>query len=181
MDPIGSTQTISLLVNRIEHQVQIEARVSLLDVLRETIGLTGAKKGCDQGACGACTVLVNGVRINACLTLAMQCEGMAVVTVEGLADQAGLHPLQSAFIRYDGLQCGYCTPGQLCSAIGMFDEVRKGMPSAVGDAFAALTELEIKERMSGNLCRCGAYGGIAAAIAAVSAQEMADAGAGSTA
>lgn len=109
------------------------------------------------------------------------CEGMEVVTVEVLADQAGLHPLQSAFIRYGGLQCGYCTPGQLCLAIGMFDEVRKGMSSAVGDAFAALSELEIKERMSGNLCRCGAYGGIAAAIAAVSAQEMADAGAGSTA
>ncbi len=178
MDSTGSTPTVSLRVNGAEHRLNIESRVTLLDALRETIGLTGTKKGCNQGACGACTVLVDGVRVNACLTLAMQCEGLEVVTIEGLASVGGLHPLQRAFIRHDGLQCGYCTPGQLCSAVGMIDECRQGMPSAVTgtvatNAHGTLCDLEIKERMSGNLCRCGAYGGITAAIAEVMAQEMA--------
>ncbi len=173
MESTGSTTTVSLRVNGAEHRLDIEARVTLLDALRETLGLAGAKKGCNQGACGACTVLVDGVRVNACLTLAMQCEGLAVVTIEGLATADGLHPLQRAFIRHDGFQCGYCTPGQLCSAVGMIGEFRQGMPSAVTGAAdgAALRELEIRERMSGNLCRCGAYGGINAAIAEVMAEE----------
>jgi xanthine dehydrogenase YagT iron-sulfur-binding subunit len=122
---------VSLHVNGIHHNLQLEARVSLLDALREVIGLTGTKKGCNQGACGACTVLVDGERINSCLALAVQYEGRRITTIEGLANQDGLHPLQTAFIKHDGLQCGYCTPGQICSAIGMFNEFQSGLPSAV--------------------------------------------------
>jgi xanthine dehydrogenase YagT iron-sulfur-binding subunit len=168
---------VSLHVNGIYHNLQLEARVSLLDALREVIGLTGTKKGCNQGACGACTVLVDGERINSCLALAVQYEGRKITTIEGLANQDGLHPLQTAFIRHDGFQCGYCTPGQICSAIGMFSEFQGGLPSAVtqsmGDTEIAFSEAEIKERMSGNLCRCGAYVGIIDAI-----QEAFQAGAG---
>ncbi len=173
MKSIAAPRTVCLRVNGADHEIDIEARVTLLDALRESIGLNGAKKGCNQGACGACTVLVDGVRINACLTLAMQCEGRDVVTIEGLATADGLHPLQRAFIRHDGFQCGYCTPGQLCSAVGMIGEFRQGMPSAVTDNAdrAAFSDFEIKERMSGNLCRCGAYGGINAAIAEVMTEE----------
>jgi xanthine dehydrogenase YagT iron-sulfur-binding subunit len=157
---------VSLRVNGTLHILEIESRVSLLDLLRDHLQLTGTKKGCDQGACGACTVLVDGERINSCLMLGLQCDGRDVRTVEGLAADGALHPLQQAFIEHDGFQCGYCTPGQLCSAIGMFDELKRGTPSAVAaDAVSGeLTDAELRERMSGNVCRCGAYIGIREAI-----------------
>jgi len=146
-----------------------DPRVSLLEFLREHLHLFGAKKGCNQGACGACTVLLDDERILSCLTLAVQCEGRSVTTVEGLASQEGLHPLQQAFIEHDGFQCGYCTPGQICSAIGMAGELKRGVPSHVTRDLVAdgieLSHDELRERMSGNLCRCGAYNGIASAIA----------------
>ena len=145
-----------------------DPRVSLLDLLRDRLLLTGTKKGCNQGACGACTVLADGERILSCLTLAVQCEGRSVTTVEGLAEDGALHPLQAAFIAHDGFQCGYCTPGQLCSALGMAAEARRGLPSAVTADLGAdsmpLTRDEVRERMSGNLCRCGAHNGIVDAI-----------------
>ncbi len=150
-------------------EVEVGLRTSLLDLLREELGLMGSKKGCNQGACGACTVLVDGERINSCLALAVQYQGRSITTVEGLSDAEGLHPLQRAFIEHDGFQCGYCTPGQLCSAVAMADEIARGIPSHVtGDLTAetiALDHDELRERMSGNLCRCGAYNGIVAAIA----------------
>jgi xanthine dehydrogenase YagT iron-sulfur-binding subunit len=159
--------SISLNVNGLKRVLVIEARVSLLDALRDHLGLSGTKKGCAQGACGACTVLVDGERINSCLALAMQYEGREIVTIEGLADSGVLHPMQQAFIEHDGFQCGYCTPGQICSAVGMLSEFRSGAPSAVTETGAAsgeLTDAELRERMSGNLCRCGAYVGIREAI-----------------
>jgi xanthine dehydrogenase YagT iron-sulfur-binding subunit len=146
-----------------------DSRISLLDHLRETLHLTGTKKGCNQGACGACTVLVDGERILSCLALAVQYDGREITTIEGLAETAALHPLQAAFIEHDGFQCGYCTPGQICSAIGMAAEARRGVPSHVSADLAAdvvLTRDEIQERMSGNLCRCGAHNGIIDAIQA---------------
>ncbi|GAA0965081.1 2Fe-2S iron-sulfur cluster-binding protein [Acrocarpospora macrocephala] len=146
-----------------------DPRVSLLDFLRETLHLHGTKKGCNQGACGACTVLVDGERIVSCLALAVQYVGRDIVTIEGLAGQDGPHRLQQAFIEHDGFQCGYCTPGQICSAVGMAAEARRGLPSHVTDDLSArriaLTRDELRERMSGNLCRCGAHNGIIAAIA----------------
>ena len=145
-----------------------DARVSLLDLLRDHLDLAGTKKGCNQGACGACTVLVDGERILSCLALAVQYEGRSVTTIEGLSDGGTLHPLQQAFIEHDGFQCGYCTPGQICSAIGMLGEIQRGLPSHVTGDLAngsiALTGDELRERMSGNLCRCGAYNGIVEAI-----------------
>ena len=154
-----------------------DPRVSLLDLLRDHLGLTGTKKGCNQGACGACTVLVDGERILSCLALAVQYEGREITTVEGLASGERLHPLQQAFIEHDGFQCGYCTPGQLCSAIGMVAEVARGVPSVVTADLSAekiLLDLdELRERMSGNLCRCGAYNGIVEAIAETYASEPA--------
>ena len=144
-----------------------DPRISLLDLLREYLHMPGTKKGCNQGACGACTVLVDGERIVSCLALAVQYDGRSVTTVEGLAGEGGLHPLQQAFINHDGFQCGYCTPGQICSAIGMAAEVERGLPSYVSEdlnAPAALSHDEVRERMSGNLCRCGAYNGIIAAV-----------------
>ncbi|GAA3695529.1 2Fe-2S iron-sulfur cluster-binding protein [Sphingomonas cynarae] len=145
-----------------------DPRVSLLDMLRDRMGLTGTKKGCNQGACGACTVLVDGRRIVSCLALAVQYDGAEVTTIEGLAGAGALHPLQAAFVEHDGFQCGYCTPGQICSAIGMAAEVRRGMPSHVtadlSAATIALDRDELRERMSGNLCRCGAHNGIVDAI-----------------
>lgn len=146
-----------------------DPRVSLLDFLRETVGLRGTKKGCNQGACGACTLLVDGARIVSCLALAVQYAGRDVVTIEALAGEDGPHPLQQAFIDHDGFQCGYCTPGQICSAIGMAGELDRGVPSQVTEDLSAkriaLTDDELRERMSGNLCRCGAHNGIVSAIA----------------
>lgn len=153
---------IRMNVNGSAKSLEIEPWVSLLDALRDRLGLTGPKKGCDQGACGACTVLADGRRINACLALAVQYDGCEITTIEGVA-----HPLQEAFVRHDGFQCGYCTPGQICSAIGMLAEYEAGMPSAVTESaigLQGLGEAEIRERMSGNLCRCGAYNGIVDAI-----------------
>jgi xanthine dehydrogenase YagT iron-sulfur-binding subunit len=162
---------VRLTINRTQHELTIDTRTSLLDLLRERLDLTGAKKGCDHGQCGACTVLIDGRRANACLALAVAHDGAEIVTVEGLADgeeTEELHPLQRAFIEHDAFQCGYCTPGQLCSAAGMLREVRDGWPSAVtptGSGEIELTDSEIRERMSGNICRCGAYANIVPAIA----------------
>jgi len=159
---------ITLTVNGNARRLEVDPRISLLDALREQLHLTGTKKGCDHGQCGACTVLINGLRINACLTLAVMHEGDTIVTIEGLGAPGALHPLQTAFIECDGFQCGYCTPGQICSAVGMLAEVEAGWPShATADVAAtspALTDEEIRERMSGNICRCAAYPNIVAAI-----------------
>ena len=167
---LPGTLPVTLQINGTRHDLQLEPRVSLLDALREFAGLSGTKKGCNQGACGACTVLVDGERINSCFALAVQYQGREITTVEGLAQGATggeLHPLQSAFVECDGFQCGYCTPGQLCSAIGMIGEWKAGVPSAVTQNLSGEIEFsdeEIRERMSGNLCRCGAYNGIVEAI-----------------
>jgi xanthine dehydrogenase YagT iron-sulfur-binding subunit len=162
------TVPVHLSVNGETYGLDLEPRVSLLDALREFIGLTGTKKGCNQGACGACTVLADDTRIISCMALAVQYEGRDITTIEGLATDGELHPLQAAFIEHDGFQCGYCTPGQICSAIGMVDEFREGVPSAVtgdiADRMIEFSDAEIKERMSGNLCRCGAYVGICDAV-----------------
>jgi xanthine dehydrogenase YagT iron-sulfur-binding subunit len=159
---------ITLTVNGETHRVDLDLRTSVLDALREHLQLTGTKKGCDHGQCGACTVLINGRRINACLTLAVMHEGDDIVTIEGLGTAGALHPLQRAFVAHDGFQCGYCTPGQICSALAMLGEVQAGWPSHVtadvGEAHIALTDDEIRERMSGNICRCCAYPNIVAAI-----------------
>lgn len=153
---------LRLCVNRVERTVEVDTRTSLLDLLREQLGLTGAKKGCDHGQCGACTVLIDGRRANACLALAVAHQDADVITVEGLAQDGELHPLQAAFVELDALQCGYCTPGQLCSAIGMLRERQQGWPST---ADGEPLEAEISERMNGNLCRCGAYRNLVAVIA----------------
>jgi len=159
-----SKNQVTLRINGADHTLRIEPRVSLLDALREYLGLTGTKKGCNQGACGACTVLVDGERTLSCLAFAIQLEGMAITTVEGLAADGALHPVQNAFVKHDGFQCGYCTPGQICSAVGMIREFRDGVPSAVTVSAMEFSDEEIKERMSGNLCRCGAYVGICEAV-----------------
>jgi xanthine dehydrogenase YagT iron-sulfur-binding subunit len=170
LDQAASPHTIQLTlrINGADRQLEIEPRVSLLDALREYLHLTGTKKGCNQGACGACTVLCDGARVLSCLSLAAQYEGTEVTTIEGLAQDGVLHPVQEAFLENDGFQCGYCTPGQICSAIGMAAEFRAGLPSAVTPDVSSesieLTDEELGERMSGNLCRCGAYVGIRAAI-----------------
>ena len=160
--------SMNFKINGRSHDLMVDPRTSLLDLLREHLRLTGTKKGCDQGACGACTVLVEGVRINSCLALAVQYEGRQITTVEGLSAESELHPLQRAFIEHDGFQCGYCTPGQICSAVAMVEEARRGVPSALTPHLCApslnLTHDELRERMSGNLCRCGAYNGIIDAI-----------------
>jgi xanthine dehydrogenase YagT iron-sulfur-binding subunit len=158
--------TVTLHVNGDERTLEVDTRTSLLDLLRERLGLTGAKKGCDQGQCGACTVLIDGRRANACLALAVAHDGSEITTIEGLANGA-LHPLQAAFVAVDAFQCGYCTPGQICSAVGMLAEAEAGWPShATADVAAApaLDADEIRERMSGNICRCGAYPNIVRAI-----------------
>jgi xanthine dehydrogenase YagT iron-sulfur-binding subunit len=159
----------SLTINGQRHDLSLDPRVTLLDLLRERLSLTGTKKGCDHGQCGACTVLVNGRRVNSCLTLAVSLDGDRVTTVEGLASGDLLHPVQQAFIDYDAFQCGYCTPGQICSAVAALDEVRAGVPSAVtrdlkSQAPLQLTDDEIRERMAGNICRCGAYPNIVTAV-----------------
>ena len=158
---------VSLAVNGRRHALRIDPRVTLLDALREHLQLTGTKKGCDHGQCGACTVIVEGRRINSCLTLAVMHDGDSVTTIEGFGTPARLHPMQAAFVRHDGYQCGYCTPGQICSAIAVLDEIRDGIPSHVS---AELTDkpkptaAEMRERMSGNICRCGAYSNIIEAM-----------------
>jgi xanthine dehydrogenase YagT iron-sulfur-binding subunit len=163
-----------LTVNGAAVSLPEDPRVSLLDLLRERQDLPGTKKGCNQGACGACTVLVDGERMLSCLALAVQFEGREITTIEGLGKPGALHPLQQAFIEHDGFQCGYCTPGQICSAVAMVQELRRGVPSQVTDDLAAeaiaLDRDELRERMSGNLCRCGAYNGIVEAILATYAE-----------
>ena len=167
-----------ITINGSVEELPDDPRVSLLDYVREQLQLHGTKKGCDQGACGACTVLVEGERILACLALAVQYEGRSVTTIEGLAADGALHPLQRAFIADDGFQCGYCTPGQICSAVGMSAEARRGVPSHVTTDLetgtVALSRDELRERMSGNLCRCGAHNGIIDAIAETYAMEAAE-------
>ena len=172
---IGAPRAVRLNVNGHDYDLMLEARVTLLDALREYIGLSGTKKGCDRGQCGACTVLVNDRRINACLALAIAHVGDRIRTIEGLAEGSTLHPVQAAFIEHDGFQCGYCTPGQICSAVAMLAEVRAGAISAATPDVrrtlpVELTDAEIRERMSGNLCRCGAYVGIVAAVRDASAK-----------
>jgi xanthine dehydrogenase YagT iron-sulfur-binding subunit len=162
--PAVQRAEVVLRVNGDEHRLTVDTRATLLDVLRETLGLTGSKKGCDHGQCGACTVLLDGTRINACLALAVAHDGAQLTTIEGLAgDDDALHPMQAAFVEHDAFQCGYCTPGQICSAIGLLDEAR-----AQGE-LDALDDDAIRERLSGNLCRCGAYPNILAAVRAVAA------------
>ena len=161
-------QPLTLRINGAEHNLTIEPRVTLLDALREVLGLTGTKKGCDRGQCGACTVLVDGQRINACLTLAVMQEGRQITTIEGLGRPDAMHPMQAAFLAHDAYQCGYCTPGQICSAVALLDEAKAGAASAVtgdlGEQPVLLADEEIRERMSGNLCRCGAYPNIVSAV-----------------
>ncbi len=167
--PVGSgMKPVALTINGQRHEFMIEPRVTLLDALREHAGLMGTKKGCDRGQCGACTVLVDGQRINACLTLAVMQEDRQITTIEGLGQPDALHPMQAAFLHQDAFQCGYCTPGQICSAVAAVQEARAGAASAVTDDLRqgpiALTDEEIRERMSGNLCRCGAYPNIVKAV-----------------
>ena len=166
--PSGQASACRLTINGEQKEMQIDTRVTLLDLLRDHLHMTGTKKGCDHGQCGACTVLVNGQRINACLSLAVMHDGDTIITVEGLAKGNELHPVQAAFIEHDGYQCGYCTPGQICSAVALLDEVKAGAPSFVTELASLkpvnLTDDEIRERMSGNICRCGAYVGIVAAV-----------------
>lgn len=162
-------------INGASREVDPDIRTSLLDLLRDHLGLTGTKKGCDQGACGACTVLAGGERINACLALAVQYQDVPITTIEGLGTPERLHSLQSAFVEHDGFQCGYCTPGQICSAVGLAAEARRGLPSVVTQDLTAgnavLDDVELRERMSGNLCRCGAHNGIIDAVRQLLAEE----------
>jgi xanthine dehydrogenase YagT iron-sulfur-binding subunit len=167
-EPPSPAVKIDLQINGRSHSLTLDPRTTLLDALREHLALTGSKKGCDHGQCGACTVLIEERRINSCLTLAVMHNGQSVTTIEGLAEAGKLHPLQAAFVEHDGFQCGYCTSGQICSAVGMLAESRSGMPSNVTADLAEpqpeLTDAEIRERMSGNICRCAAYPNIVAAI-----------------
>ena len=168
------TMNVTLRVNGTEHQVMIDPRTTLLDAVRERLHLTGAKKGCDQGQCGACTMIVDGRRIASCLTLAVMQEGHDITTIEGLGTPKNLHPMQAAFVKHDGYQCGYCTPGQICSAVAVLGEIEAGIPSHVTTDLTArpqLTEMELRERMSGNICRCGAYSNIVAAITDVAGRR----------
>ena len=161
---------VSLTINGKRRDLTLDTRTTLLDTLREHLKLTGTKKGCDHGQCGACTVIVNGERINSCLSLAVQHQGDEVTTIEGLGTTEKLHPMQAAFVKHDGYQCGYCTPGQICSAVSVLDEIRRGIPSHVQDDITArpgFSNIELRERMSGNICRCGAYSNIAEAMAEV--------------
>ena len=169
-----ASPNFTLNVNGTEHRLAVDLRTTLLDALRDHLQLTGTKKGCDHGQCGACTVIVNGRRINSCLTLAIMHEGDRVSTIEGLGSPENLHPMQAAFVSHDGYQCGYCTPGQICSAVAVLDEIKAGIPShATADLNARLdvTADEIRERMSGNICRCGAYSNILDAITEVAGRR----------
>ncbi|MDK1488840.1 aldehyde dehydrogenase iron-sulfur subunit PaoA [Sinorhizobium sp. 7-81] len=173
--PEASTGTnVSFTVNGERLELELDNRTTLLDALREHLYLTGTKKGCDHGQCGACTVLVDGRRINACLTLAVMHEGGSITTIEGLGQPGNLHPMQAAFVEHDGFQCGYCTPGQICSSVAMLEEISANIPSHVTDdlmAPAEITAAEIRERMSGNICRCGAYSNIVEAITEVAGRK----------
>ena len=171
-----STVNVHLRVNGTDHQVMLDPRTTLLDAVRERLHLTGAKKGCDQGQCGACTMIVDGRRIASCLTLAVMQEGHEITTIEGLGTPKNLHPMQAAFVKHDGYQCGFCTPGQICAAVAMLDEVKRGVPSHVTVDLVRGPELsnaEFRERMSGNICRCGAYSNIQEAIAEVAGVKRA--------
>jgi xanthine dehydrogenase YagT iron-sulfur-binding subunit len=167
------TMRVRLNVNGQPRELELDTRTSLLDALREHLQLTGSKKGCDHGQCGACTVLLDGRRINSCLSLAVMHDGQSVTTIEGLGTPERLHPLQAAFLAHDGFQCGYCTPGQICSAAGVLNEMKAGMPSHASEDLGArvipITDAELRERMSGNICRCSAYPNIIAAIHEVAA------------
>ena len=168
--PAPATMPVSLTVNGKRRDLNLDTRTTLLDALREHLKLTGTKKGCDHGQCGACTVIVGGERINSCLSLAVQHQGDEVTTIEGLGTPDRLHPMQAAFVRHDGYQCGYCTPGQICSAVAVLDEIKRGVPSHVQADLSQRpqpTNIEMRERMSGNICRCGAYSNIAEAMAEV--------------
>lgn len=168
--PLENAVKVAFKVNGADKSLDVDSRMTLLDALRERLGLTGSKKGCDHGQCGACTVIVDGRRVLSCLTLAAQCEGKDVTTIEGLAKGSDLHPMQASFIKHDGFQCGYCTPGQICSAVALMDEAKNGEMSLMTMDMRQkprpiqLSDAEIRERMSGNLCRCGAYPNIVDAI-----------------
>ncbi|MXO66665.1 aldehyde dehydrogenase iron-sulfur subunit PaoA [Altericroceibacterium endophyticum] len=172
--PPPAHQKVRLTVNGRDRELDVDTRVTLLDALREHMKLTGTKKGCDHGQCGACTVMVNGERINSCLSLAVMHDGDEVTTIEGLGTPENLHPMQDAFIEYDGYQCGYCTPGQICSAVAVLEEIKQGVPSHVTQDLSSKmqpTNLEMRERMSGNICRCGAYSNIAEAMAKLAVES----------
>jgi len=165
---------VSFVVNGKNHELELDTRTTLLDALREHLHLTGTKKGCDHGQCGACTVIVDGRRINSCLTLAVMHEGDDITSIEGLGTPEHLHPMQAVFVKHDGYQCGYCTPGQICSAVAVLDEIKAGIPSHVSADLTArpqLTGPELRERMSGNICRCGAYSNIVDAIVEVAGDK----------
>ncbi|UNE63903.1 aldehyde dehydrogenase iron-sulfur subunit PaoA [Xanthomonas oryzae] len=167
VDPANASSQVAFDVNGKPVTLTLDNRTTLLDALREHLHLTGTKKGCDHGQCGACTVIVDGQRMNACLSLAVMHEGAKVITIEGLGTPDKLHPMQAAFVKHDGYQCGYCTPGQICSAVAVLDEVKRGIPSHVTEDLTGKTKLttpELQERMSGNICRCGAYSNIVEAI-----------------
>jgi xanthine dehydrogenase YagT iron-sulfur-binding subunit len=168
------TSKVSFRVNGENRQLDLDTRTTLLDALREHLHLNGTKKGCDHGQCGACTVIVDGRRINSCLSLALMHEGSNITTIEGLGNKDKLHPMQAAFVKHDGYQCGYCTPGQICSAVSVLEEIRQGIPSHVTADLSALPQVtaeEIRERMSGNICRCGAYSNILDAITEVAGRK----------
>jgi xanthine dehydrogenase YagT iron-sulfur-binding subunit len=170
----GAKMKVAFEVNGKARSLEVDTRTTLLDALREHLHLTGSKKGCDQGQCGACTVLVGGRRIASCLSLAVMHEGDRITTIEGLGTPEELHPMQAAFVKHDGFQCGYCTPGQICSAVAVLQEIKDGIPShATADLLARpqLTPAELRERMSGNICRCGAYSNIAEAITEVAGRN----------
>jgi xanthine dehydrogenase YagT iron-sulfur-binding subunit len=172
--PASPTSKVSITVNGQARSLDVDTRTTLLDALREHLHLTGTKKGCDHGQCGACTVIVEGRRINSCLTLAVMHEGDRVTTIEGLGNPENLHPMQAAFVKHDGYQCGYCTPGQICSAVAVLDEIKNGVPSHVTADLTASPEItsdELRERMSGNICRCGAYSNIQEAITEVAGRK----------
>ena len=172
----AATLPVSFTVNGRRRTLDLDPRVTLLDALREHLHLTGSKKGCDHGQCGACTVMVEGKRINSCLTLAVMHDGDAITTIEGLGKPGDLHPMQAAFIRHDGYQCGYCTPGQIMASVAVLQEIRDGVPSYVSadlNAVPAIDGQELRERMSGNICRCAAYSNIIAAIADVAGEDVA--------
>lgn len=172
------TMPVRFKVNGETRNLSVDPRTTLLDALREHLHLTGTKKGCDHGQCGACTVMVDGVRINSCLSLAVMHEGDSITTIEGLGSPEKLHPMQAAFVKHDGYQCGYCTPGQICSAVAVLDEIKRGVPSHVQADLMAKpqpTNGELRERMSGNICRCGAYSNIAEAMAEVAGANVAGA------